>query len=258
MKKTLTGAEIVLRVLESQGVDTVFGHPGGASLPLYDKLYAAKKIRHYLARHEQGGVHMAEGYSRVTGKVGVSFVTSGPGATNTVTGLTDAKLDSIPILVISAQVPQHLIATDGFQEADVVGITIAATKHNDMIRDVKNVEGAIRDALYIAKEGRPGPVLIDIPKDVLMAETSYPCRSTQLIQYPRKIESGDYEDAARALCEAKRPVCYFGGGIINADASPELSKLMRFLNLPGASTLMGLGAFPGTDKQSLGMLGMHG
>jgi acetolactate synthase I/II/III large subunit len=255
--ETITGAEVVLRVLESQGVDTIFGYPGGTMLPLYDKLYSSK-INHYLVRHEQGAVHMAEGYARVTGKVGVVFVTSGPGATNTVTGLVNAKLDSIPILVITAQVASPLIGTDGFQEADVVGITIAATKHNDLIREPENLESAVLDALYIAKEGRPGPVLLDIPKDVLTTQIKYPKFSTEKATFNKEIISGDFEDAARALCEAKRPVCYFGGGIINADASEELQELAAILNLPSTGTLMGLGAIPGNDKKFIGMPGMHG
>ncbi|MEW6534990.1 MAG: biosynthetic-type acetolactate synthase large subunit [Candidatus Auribacterota bacterium] len=256
--KELTGAEIVLQVLESQGVDTIFGHPGGAILPLYDTLAKSDRFTHYLVRHEQGGVHMAEGYARVSGKVGVVFVTSGPGATNTVTGLVDAKMDSIPVLVISAQVPQFLIGKDGFQEADTVGITIPATKHNDLIQNVEHLEKALLDAFRIVQEGRPGPVLIDIPKDVLMAKTTYPKYSTDKVGREACIYDGDFDDAARAFCEAKRPIVYFGGGIINADASKELIELVRLLNVPATSTLMGLGAFPGTDPLFLGMLGMHG
>lgn len=253
----LTGAQIVLKVLESQGVDTVFGHPGGAILPLYDAMSQAK-LTHYLVRHEQGGVHMAEGYARTTGKIGVVFVTSGPGATNTVTGLVDAKMDSIPVLVISAQVPQILIGKDGFQEADTVGITLPATKHNDLVRDVNDLEKILLDAFHIILADRPGPVLIDIPKDVLLAKTTFPKYPQDPIKREPKLYAGDFEDAARALCEAKRPVVYFGGGIINADASQELTRLIKTLNLPATSTLMGLGAYPGTDPQFLGMLGMHG
>jgi acetolactate synthase-1/2/3 large subunit len=186
------------------------------------------------------------------------FVTSGPGTTNTVTGLVDAKLDSTPILVISCQVVQSLIATDGFQEADVVGITMAATKHNDLIRDVNDLEKAVKDAIYIALEGRTGPVLIDIPKDVLVTEVEYPKLSTKKLTFKKEIISGDFEDAARALCEAKRPVCYFGGGVINSSASAELTEIIKFLNLPATPTLMGLGAFGGEEKNNLGMLGMHG
>lgn len=256
--KELTGAEIVLKMLESQGVDTIFGHPGGAILPLYDTLAKNDNITHYLVRHEQGAVHMAEGYSRTTGRIGVAFVTSGPGATNTVTGLVDAKMDSIPILVISAQVPRSLIGKDGFQEADTVGITIPATKYNDLVLDVEDLEKTLLDAFHIILEGRPGPVLIDIPKDVLMDKTAYPKYPQDKIVREAKILSGDFEDAARALCEAKRPVVYYGGGIINADASAELTDLIHTLNAPATSTLMGLGAFPGTDPLSLGMLGMHG
>ncbi len=253
----LTGAEIVLKVLESQGINTVFGHPGGAILPLYDCL-PGSSIKHYLVRHEQGAVHMAEGYARSTGKIGVAFATSGPGATNTVTGLVDAKMDSIPVLVVSAQVPMSLIGKDGFQEADTVGITLPATKHSDMVRDINDLEKTLLDAFRIILDRRPGPVLIDIPKDVLMAKTKYPRYSQNVIKRNPRFESGDVQDAARALCEAKRPVVYFGGGIINADASEQLTRLIRELNLPATSTLMGLGAFAGTDPLFLGMLGMHG
>ncbi len=250
------GADIVLNVLESQGVDCIFGYPGGAMLPLYDKLFYRHNIKHYLVRHEQGAVHMAEGYARTTGKLGVVFVTSGPGATNTVTGLANAKLDSVPVLVISAQVTQSYIGTDGFQEADIVGITIAATKHNDLIRDVNELENALIEACYIAQSGRPGPVLIDIPKDVLNAEVMYKNQNNKIINKAKP--SGDIPDAARALCEARRPVCYFGGGIINADASEELRTLVSKLNIPATGTLMGLGAISGEDKNFIGMPGMHG
>lgn len=253
----ITGAEIVLKVLESHGVEQIFGIPGGTMLPLYDKLHFSK-IKHHLTRHEQGAVHMAEGYARATGKLGVVFVTSGPGATNTVTGLYDAKLDSTPILVISAQVVRPCIATDAFQEADVVGITMAATKHNDLVNEIELLEKTLRDGIFLAKSGRPGPVLIDIPKDILMASYEYPTLPTEPLMDEKKIESGDFEDAARALCSAKKPVCYFGGGIIHAEASAELTKLIQLLNLPSTGTLMGLGALPGEDPHHLGMLGMHG
>lgn len=253
----LTGAEIVLRVLESQGVDQIFGIPGGMMLPLYDKLNFSS-IKHHLTRHEQGATHMAEGYARTTGKVGVVFVTSGPGATNTVTGLYDAKLDSTPMLVISAQVVRSVIATDGFQEADVVGITMAATKHNELIDRVDAIEEAVKRALFLAKDGRPGPVLLDIPKDVLVETCEYPRFSTDRPVFYKRVVSGDFEDAARALCTAKKPVCYFGGGVINADASEELIQLIYALNIPATGTLMGLGALSGEDSHHLGMLGMHG
>ncbi len=252
-----TGAEIVLDVLEKQGVDQIFGLPGGTMLPLYDALYSSN-IKHHLVRHEQGAVHMADGYARASGKLGVAFVTSGPGATNTVTGLANAKLDSIPLLVISAQVTQALIGTDGFQEADIVGITISATKHNDLIRDIEDVEKAVLDAIRIALSDRPGPVLLDIPKDVLVAKTDYPKYSQNKLVIEKEIQSGDFADAARALCEAKQPVCYFGGGIINAEAHEELQKIVNLLNLPATPTLMGLGGISGYDEHNLGMLGMHG
>jgi len=251
-----TGADIVLKVLEKHGVDCIFGYPGGTMLPLYDALYQHPKIKHYLVRHEQGAVHMAEGYARTTGKVGVVFVTSGPGATNTVTGLANAKLDSVPVLVITAQVVQSLIGTDGFQEADVVGITIAATKHNDLIREKDELEKAVTDAMYYALEGRPGPILLDIPKDVLMTDVEYKDLSVRKVE--KQVDGGDFADAARALCEAKRPVCYFGGGIINADASKELKAIVDKLNIPATGTLMGLGAISGIDPHNIGMPGMHG
>ncbi|MFC1616949.1 biosynthetic-type acetolactate synthase large subunit [Candidatus Margulisiibacteriota bacterium] len=253
----INGAEIVLKVLERNGVDQIFGIPGGVVLPLYDKLYFSK-IKHHLTRHEQGAVHMAQGYARVTGKVGVAFVTSGPGATNTVTGLYDAKLDSIPILVISGQVSRPIIGTDGFQEADVVGITMAATKHNDLVSKIEDLEKTIEQALIIAQEGRPGPVLIDIPKDIFLSEIDYPLLPNKKVKIEKIEVKGEFEDAARALCEAKKPLCYFGGGIINADASKELVQIIELLNLPATPTLMGLGALSGKHKNNLGMLGMHG
>lgn len=253
---TISGSDILLNVLEQHGVSTIFGYPGGMALPLYDRLYHRKKLKHYLVRHEQGAMHMADGYARVTGKLGVVFVTSGPGATNTITGLMNAKLDSIPLLVITAQVPRQFIGTDGFQEADVVGISIAATKHNDLIRNIEDLEEAILDACYIALSDRQGPVLIDIPKDILAGKYIYKGLTPRPIQ--KTIKSGDFQDAARALCEAQRPLCYFGGGIISANAAMELQALISNLNLPAAATLMGLGAVSGTDSRFIGMLGMHG
>lgn len=260
----LSGAEIILKVLEEKGVEQIFGLPGGAMLPLYDQL-TFSKLKHHLVRHEQGAVHMAEGYARASGKLGVVFVTSGPGATNTVTGLVDAKLDSVPILVISAQVTQTLIGTDGFQEADIVGITLSATKHNDLIRNINDLEEALLKSIDLALTGRQGPVLLDIPKDIMIAKTEYPkitkTETNRLAKetYFLKNESQDnFEDAVRALCEAKKPVCYCGGGIISANASEELKKVVEILNLPVTPTLMGLGAISGIDPKNLGMLGMHG
>ncbi|MFA5878927.1 MAG: biosynthetic-type acetolactate synthase large subunit [Candidatus Margulisiibacteriota bacterium] len=253
----INGAEIILKVLEEKGVEQIFGLPGGAMLPLYDQL-TFSKLKHHLVRHEQGAVHMAEGYARSSGKLGVVFVTSGPGATNTVTGLADAKLDSVPLLVISAQVTQSLIGTDGFQEADIVGITLSATKHNDLIRNIHELEEALIKAIDLALSGRQGPVLLDIPKDVMLAKTEYPRIPKVKFTLPKKPIQGNIDDAARALCEAKKPVCYCGGGIISANASDELNRIVKLLNLPVTPTLMGLGAISGTDPNNLGMLGMHG
>ncbi len=252
-----TGAQIILEVLKRHDATTVFGHPGGSALPLYNALGQDEAFTHYLVRHEQGAVHMAEGFARSTGRVGVVFVTSGPGATNTVTGLADAKMDSIPVLVISAQVSTGLIGRDGFQEADVVGITLPATKHSDLVQRVEDLEGALHDAFRIILEGRPGPVLLDVPKDILLGSAPYPTVGTP--PTPGVCAPvGDFEDAARALCEAKRPIIYSGGGIINADAHRELTDLAHLLRAPVTNTLMGLGGFPGSDEQFVGMLGMHG
>ena len=253
-----TGGEIVLEVLLRHKVEVVFGMPGGASLPLYDALARRGGVRHYLCRHEQGALHMAQGYARATGKTGVVFVTSGPGATNTVTGLVDAKMDSTPVLVISAQVARNLIGKDGFQEADVVGITLPATKHNEIVLNAGDVERALEDAFRIAATGRPGPVLVDIPKDVLLEKTGFPARTATGRNGRKHGLSGDVEDAARAFCEARRPVIYAGGGVIISGAHAELKDLADASHAPVALTIMGLGAFPGSDPRFLGMLGMHG
>ena len=260
----ITGAGIVIKALEDQGVEVIFGYPGGAVLPIYDELFQRDhKIKHVLVRHEQGAVHAAEGYARATGKPGVVLVTSGPGATNAVTGLTDALMDSIPLVVLTGQVPTALIGNDAFQEADTVGITRPCTKHNWLVKDPDNLARVIHEAFYVATKGRPGPVVIDIPKDVQFASGTYvgPGNVTHRTYKPRV--KGDLEkikDAVDALAAAKKPVIYTGGGVINSGpaASQLLRELARLTGYPVTSTLMGLGAFPADDQQWLGMLGMHG
>lgn len=261
--KTLTGAQIVMEALAEQGVDTMFGYPGGAVLPIYDALYQQKKVRHVLVRHEQGAGHAAEGYARSTGKVGVCLVTSGPGATNTVTALTDAMLDSIPMVCITGQVPTFLIGTDAFQEADTTGITRACTKHNYLVKDVNDLAQIIHEAFHVARSGRPGPVLIDLPKDIQFAEGTYVSKdeAPMHIYQPRTEPDDDLiAQAVEMMASAKKPVFYTGGGVINAgtQASEALRELVRATGFPITSTLMGLGAYPASDKQWLGMLGMHG
>jgi acetolactate synthase-1/2/3 large subunit len=261
--KKMTGAAIVLEALAEQGVETIFGYPGGAVLPIYDAIYQQKKVKHVLVRHEQGAGHAAEGYARSTGKVGVCLVTSGPGATNVVTALTDALLDSIPMVCISGQVPTFLIGTDAFQEADTTGITRACTKHNYLVKDVSELAQVIHEAFHVARSGRPGPVLIDLPKDIQFAEGAYIPKdeAPMHIYQPRTEPDMDLiEEAIEMIASAKRPVFYTGGGIINAGpkASEALTQLVRATGFPITSTLMGLGAFPASDKQWLGMLGMHG
>jgi acetolactate synthase-1/2/3 large subunit len=259
----LTGAEIVLKAMNEHGVDTVFGYPGGAVLPLYDSLFQQNYMRHILVRHEQGATHAAEGYARSTGKPGVVIVTSGPGATNTVTGLMDAMLDSIPLVVITGQVPSHLIGTDAFQEADTLGITRACTKHNYLVRSVEELPRIMHEAFQIATTGRPGPVVVDIPKDLMNIKTVYKSRDeVERRSYKPKpeLKMDQVEAAVELLSQAKRPVFYVGGGVINAGdkACEALTKLVRETGYPCTTTLMGLGAFPGSDPQFLGMLGMHG
>ncbi|WP_375391030.1 acetolactate synthase 3 large subunit [uncultured Sphingomonas sp.] len=259
-----TGAAIVVRALLDAGVDTIFGYPGGAVLPIYDALFHEPRLRHILVRHEQGATHAAEGYARSTGKPGVVLVTSGPGATNAVTGIVDALMDSIPMVVLTGQVPTHLIGSDAFQECDTVGITRSCTKHNLLVRRVEDLAPAIHEAFHIATSGRPGPVLIDIPKDVQLSEVTYqgPEAGEHRRRYAPRVD-GDRAAIARAidlLAGAERPIIYTGGGIINAgpDASRALTDLARAIGAPVTSTLMGLGAFPAGDPQWLGMLGMHG
>src|ERR1700750_3231782 len=260
----MTGAEMVIRAMADQGVKHLFGYPGGAVLPIYDAIFAQDKVRHILVRHEQGAVHAAEGYARSTGKVGCVLVTSGPGATNAVTGLTDALMDSIPLVCITGQVPTHLIGNDAFQEADTVGITRPCTKHNYLVKRIEDLPRVLHEAFHIASSGRPGPVVIDIPKDIQFAKGAYqgPAEVKHVHNYsPRtKGDPGRIAEAAAMIAKAKRPILYTGGGVINA--GPEASKLLRELaaltGAPVTSTLMGLGAFPASDPQWLGMLGMHG
>ena len=258
-----TGAEIVVRALKDHGVRHIFGYPGGAVLPIYDALFQDDAIEHVLVRHEQGAAHAAEGYARSTGKPGVILVTSGPGATNVVTGLTDALMDSIPLVCITGQVPTHLIGTDAFQEADTVGITRPCTKHNVLVRDVKDLPRILHEAFYIATSGRPGPVLIDIPKDVQFRRAPYvgPSNIRHRTYQPRvKGDLRKIEQALEMIAAAKKPVFYTGGGVINSGklASHLLREFVRMTGFPITSTLMGLGAYPANDPQWLGMLGMHG
>ncbi|GBQ33527.1 biosynthetic-type acetolactate synthase large subunit [Gluconacetobacter azotocaptans] len=259
----LSGAEVLLRVLVDQGVEVIFGYPGGAVLPIYDALFRQNAIRHVLVRHEQAAVHAAEAYARSTGKVGVVLVTSGPGATNAVTGLVDALMDSIPVVCFSGQVGVPLIGTDAFQEADTTGITRPATKHNYLVRRAGDLARVAHEAFYIARSGRPGPVLVDLPKNLTVGPAPYqPAPRTAHPSYRPRTEP-DREAVARAVAAmkgAKRPLFYTGGGIINSgpQASEALGRLVRMTGFPCTSTLMGLGAFPTTDRQFLGMLGMHG
>ncbi len=263
-QEILTGAEIVVRALVDQGVSHLFGYPGGAVLPIYDALFHEPRLHHILARHEQGATHAAEGYARSTGKVGVVLVTSGPGATNAVTGIVDALMDSIPLVVITGQVPTHLIGTDAFQECDTVGITRPCTKHNYLVKDVAQLAPILHEAFEIAAKGRPGPVVVDVPKDVQFASAPYVGpRQARSIHHYRPQTVGDPRKIAEALAllsEAKRPLFYVGGGVINAGpaASTALRALAKLTGAPVTSTLMGLGAFPHDDSQWLGMVGMHG
>ena len=262
MKREMTGAQMVIQSLRDQGVDTVFGYPGGAVLPIYDEIFQQNEIRHILVRHEQGTVHAAEGYARSTGKPGVVLVTSGPGATNAVTGLTDALLDSIPIVVLTGQVPSFMIGTDAFQEADTIGITRPCTKHNWLVKDTDRLSGVIHEAFHVATSGRPGPVLVDIPKDVQFANGIYTGPKPSDSRYKPQLK-GDIEsitELVAAMETAKRPVFYTGGGVINSGpvASQLLRELVDATGFPITSTLMGLGAYPATGKNWLGMLGMHG
>jgi acetolactate synthase I/II/III large subunit len=257
----LAGARILLECLKLEEVDTIFGYPGGTVINIYDELYSFPEIRHILPRHEQAAVHAADGFARATGKVGVAIATSGPGATNTVTGIATAYMDSIPLVVITGQVPTALIGNDAFQEVDIIGITRPCTKHNFLVKNVKEIAGIVKKAFYIARTGRPGPVLIDLPKDVQIAVAEF--------KYPEKVDMRSYkptveghprqiEKAASMLLAARKPVIYVGGGVILGDAAPELATLAELLHAPVTTTLMGLGAFPEDNQLSLGLLGMHG
>ncbi len=257
----LTGSQILLKCLEREEVKDIFGYPGGVVLDIYDELTRTPQIRHFLVRHEQAAVHAADGYARASGKVGVVLVTSGPGATNTVTGIASAYMDSIPIVIFTGQVPTALIGNDAFQEVDIVGITRPCTKHNYLVKDINQLAQTIHEAFHIARSGRPGPVLVDLPKDVMQASI--------VPKFPEAIKIKSYNPTYHAnprqvkramelMLSAKRPVLYTGGGIILSDAAEDLSKFARLLQIPVTSTLMGLGGFPGDDPLWMGMLGMHG
>ena len=263
MPRPMTGAEMVITALQDQGVEYIFGYPGGAVLPIYDEIFQQDKVQHILVRQEGGAVHAAEGYARSTGRVGVVLVTSGPGATNAVTGLTDALMDSIPVVCITGQVPTHLIGSDAFQECDTVGITRSCTKHNWLVKDVNDLARILHEAFYVARSGRPGPVVIDIPKDVQFATGNYvgPSNISHKTYKPKlKPDIEGVREAVELMASAKKPIFYTGGGVINSGpkASQLLRELVRLTGFPITSTLMGLGAYPASDKQWLGMLGMHG
>ncbi|MEO1319462.1 MAG: acetolactate synthase 3 large subunit [Pseudomonadota bacterium] len=263
MARMMTGAEMVVQAMTDQGVDTVFGYPGGAVLPIYDEIFQQEAVKHMLVRQEGGAVHAAEGYARSHDKVGVVLVTSGPGATNAVTGLTDALMDSIPLVCITGQVPTHLIGSDAFQECDTVGITRSCTKHNYLVKDVNDLARVLHEAFYVARTGRPGPVVVDVPKDVQFATGAYigPSNIEHKTYKPQlKADPAAIEAAVRLIASSTKPVFYTGGGVINSGpkASELLRAFVRQTGFPITSTLMGLGAYPASDKQWLGMLGMHG
>jgi acetolactate synthase-1/2/3 large subunit len=264
-KRKLSGSDIVIQSLIDAGVDTIFGYPGGAVLPIYDALFKQNRLKHVLVRQEGGAVHMAEGYARSTGKLGVVLVTSGPGATNAVTGLTDALMDSIPVLCLTGQVPTHLIGNDAFQEADTTGITRPCTKHNYLVRDVKDLGRVMQEAMYVARSGRPGPVVIDLPKDVLINETTFETGKKLPVKHKTyrpqiKGDNAKIREAVELIAKAKRPLFYCGGGVVNSGprGSKLLTEFVRMTGYPITLTLMGLGVFPATDKKFLGMVGMHG
>ena len=260
-KNKISGAEIFFECLRREKVEYIFGYPGGATLKIYEQLYDVKFLKHILVRHEQGATHMAEGYAKATGKVGVVLVTSGPGATNTVTGIADAYMDSVPIVVFTGQVATHLIGNDAFQEADIIGITRPITKHSFLIRNLADLAGTIRKAFYIASTGRPGPVVVDLPKDIIgsLCEFVYP-EEISIRGYKPNYDGHKVQikKAAKKISEAEKPLLYVGGGVIMSGAAPELASFARKNNIPVTMTLLGLGAFPADDKLSLGMLGMHG
>jgi acetolactate synthase-1/2/3 large subunit len=257
----LTGAEIVIRCLQEEKVEYVFGYPGGSVLYIYDELFKQDKFKHVLVRHEQAAVHAADAYSRSSNKIGVCMVTSGPGVTNAVTGIATAYMDSIPMVIISGQVPTAYIGQDAFQECDTVGITRPCVKHNFLVKDVRDLAVTIKKAFYIAKTGRPGPVLVDIPKDITNQKCDFEYPKTLVMRSYNPVtkgHGGQIKKAVQMLLDAKRPMIYAGGGVILSDAADRLAKLARALGYPVTNTLMGLGGYPATDKQSLGMLGMHG
>ena len=262
-KQEVSGGEALMLSLQEEGVDLVFGYPGGASLHIYDALFQQQVVQHVLVRHEQGAVHAADGYARATGKPGVIFVTSGPGATNAITGLATAFMDSTPVVVISSQVKSHLIGTDSFQETDMIGVSRPVVKHSYLVKKPEEIPKVVKEAFHIATTGRPGPVVIDIPKDLTDAsynfKFSYP-KEIDIRSYKPVVEghSGQIKKAVKALLKSKRPIIYSGGGVIQGNASEELTNLVKLLNFPVTNTLMGLGAYPGTDPQFVGMLGMHG
>ena len=254
------GSEIIVEVLQEEGVDVLFGFPGGQIIPFYDALYQCS-IRHILTRHEQGAAHAADGYARATGKVGVCIATSGPGATNLVTGLANANMDSVPMVALTGQVPTHMIGNDSFQEADIYGISIPITKYNYLVKDLKDLTRILKEAFYIARTGRPGPVLVDLPKDIQEGKIKYkPVKEVHIPSYHPTIKGHpkQIENAFRAIKAAERPVAYVGGGVISSGATEELQTLIRAANMPITTTLLGKGSFPEDDPLSLGMLGMHG
>lgn len=257
----MTGSQILIECLKKEGVKTLFAYPGGVNLPIFDVLYDEKEIDVVLCRHEQGGAHMAEGFARATGKAGVVLVTSGPGATNTVTAIADAAMDSTPMIILTGQVPTQMIGNDAFQEADMVGITRPCTKYNILVKDVNDLAQAVKEAFYIATSGRPGPVLIDLPKDVVLAKATFKYPDSVYIRSyspSRKGNKWQLKQAVQEILKAKKPVIYAGGGVLSSDASQELRALAETAHIPVTNTLMGLGGFPGTHPLSLGMLGMHG
>ena len=261
MTKELTGSQIFIEALKKEGVDTIFGYPGGVVLPIYEALYHAKEINHYLVRHEQAAIHAAEGYARVKDKCGVAIVTSGPGATNTITGLANAYLDGYPLVVFTGQVGVNLIGNDAFQEADVVGITRSCTKHNYLVKDVKDLAKTIKEAFYIANTGKKGPVVIDLPKSVLDGVVEFDYSDEVYLEGYNPTYKGNTKQIARAvelLCKAKRPAIIAGGGVLSSDASAELTEFAKLTCIPVANTLMGIGTYPEDDEKALGMLGMHG
>ena len=259
----LSGGDMLMRALREEGVKFIFGYPGGAALHIYDAIFRQKKIEHILVRHEQGATHAADGYARATGKPGVVFVTSGPGATNAITGLATAFMDSIPLVVISGQVASHLIGTDSFQETDMIGISRPIVKHSYIVQKTEDIPAIVNEAFHIATTGRPGPVVIDIPKDITAPENKFDYKkpsTVNLRSYKPKVHPhpGQIKKAAKAILSSERPVIYAGGGAIMSNASPQLKQLNKILNIPVTNTLMGLGVYPATDKHFMGMLGMHG